>query len=199
MNNTLKHLRPWLFPLVISILAVVFQASGLDITLRYDRVAIEHGNWWLLLTGNLVHMGWGHVVLNLAGLWMVWWFFLGEFTDRQWLWIFVVSGLFVTTGLYLFNPGLIWYVGLSGLLHGLFIAGGLKLIPTERGFALALLGLILAKLAYEQTVGSMPGTSEMSGGPVVVNAHLFGSIGGAVAFLGLWLADQLIFGKTRHE
>ncbi len=199
MNDTLKRFRPWLFPLIVSIFAVVFQASGLDATLRYDRQAITDGAWWLLLTGNLVHMGWGHVVLNLAGLWMVWWFFLGEFTDRQWLWIFIVSGLFVTSGLYWFNPHLIWYVGLSGLLHGLFIAGGLKLIRHERGFALTLLAVILAKLTYEQTVGSMPGTSEMSGGPVVVNAHLFGSIGGAVAFVGLWFVDRFILRRNSHE
>ncbi|HGG60252.1 MAG TPA: rhombosortase [Gammaproteobacteria bacterium] len=199
MNDTLKRLRPWAFPLVVSVLALFFQATGLDLTLRYDREAIQHGAWWLLLTGNLAHLSWGHVVLNLAGLWMVWWFFIGEFTDRQWLVIFVVSGLFVTTGLYLFNPRLIWYVGLSGLLHGLFIAGGLKLLFSDFRFAAALLVVIVAKLAYEQTVGSMPGTSEMSGGPVVVNAHLFGSIGGLAAFLLLEAGKRITGRRLRHE
>ncbi len=183
MNDTLKWLRPWLFPLVVSVLAIAFQATGLDLTLRFDREAIVNGAWWLLMTGNLVHLGWSHLLLDLAGLWMVWWFFMGEFTDWQWLFIFVISGLFVTIGLYFFNPHLIWYVGLSGLLHGLFVAGGLRLLSSDFRFAVVLLLVIAIKLGYEQIFGSVPGTSEMSGGPVVVNAHLFGAIGGLVSFL----------------
>lgn len=187
----------WGFPAGISLMSLVFQLTGLDLVLRYARKGIEAGEWWLYMTGNLVHLGWGHLILNVAGLMMVWWFFVRDLQLWEWLVVFVVSALFVTVGIYHFNPNIIWYVGLSGLLHGLFIAGGLRLLSTERNFALILTGAIVIKLAYEQVYGSLPGTSEMSGGPVVVDAHLYGAIGGAAAYLIITLVHFV--GKMRHS
>ncbi len=183
--------KQWAIPLVVCVLALGFQLLAWDVPLRYAREGVQHGEWWLFITGNLVHMGWGHVILNLAGLLMVWWFFIGEFNNLEWLWIFSVSGLFVTFGLYFFNPDLIWYVGLSGLLHGLFMAGGFRLMKKEFTFAATLIIVIAGKLTYEQLVGSLPGTSDMSGGPVVVDAHLYGAIGGVVAFLLLEFIEMM--------
>ncbi len=186
-----SFLKSWMIPVVVAGLAITFQATGLDVELRYDRYAIQEGSLWLLISGNYVHLGWGHVFLNLAGLFMVWWFFNGDFKQHEWLLIFLVSSLFVTCGLYLFNPHLVWYVGLSGLLHGLFLAGGLRLLATEFKFAAVLIISIVGKLMYEQWMGSLPGTSEMSGGPVVVNSHLFGAIGGVVSFAMFWVMGKL--------
>ena len=191
-----SFIKSWMIPVTVAVLAIAFQSTGLDIELRYDRHAIQQGSLWLLISGNYVHLGWGHVILNLAGLFMVWWFFIGDFKQYEWLVIFLVSGLFVTCGLYLYNPHLIWYVGLSGLLHGLFLAGGLRLLATEFKFAAVLIIAIVGKLMYEQMMGSLPGTSEMSGGPVVVNSHLFGAIGGVVSFVLLWIVGKL--GGTKN-
>ena len=188
----------WWIPIGIAVVSTVLQALGLDTVLRYSREGVAQGQLWLLLTGNLVHLGWSHLVLNLAGLLMVWWFYDDEFSVGEWLWIVLVSGLFVTVGLYLFDPRLIWYVGLSGLLHGLFIAGGICLLGRDTRFAVLLLALFAAKLAWEQTVGSLPGTSDMAGGPVVVNSHLYGAIGGAVAAL-LLLAREAVAGKRSAD
>ncbi len=186
----------WWIPLLISLVSIALQALGLDTTLRYSREGVEQGQLWLLLTGNLVHLGWSHLWLNLAGLVMVWWFFDTEFTVVEWLWVLVISALFVTLGLYLFDPHLIWYVGLSGLLHGLFIAGGIRLLGRDTRFAILLLLLFAAKLSWEQLVGSLPGTSDMAGGPVVVNAHLYGAIGGGVAVLLLLARDGIASQKA---
>jgi len=181
----------WWIPLVVALISIALQALGLDTVLRYSREEVAQGQLWLLLTGNLVHLGWSHLWLNLAGLVMVWWFFDTEFSVAEWLWVLLVSGLFVTLGLFLLDPHLIWYVGLSGLLHGLFIAGGIRLLGRDTRFAILLLLLFGAKLAWEQLVGSLPGTSDMAGGPVVVNAHLYGAIGGGVAVLILLARDRI--------
>jgi rhomboid family GlyGly-CTERM serine protease len=181
----------WWIPLVVAVLSTVMQAMGWDTLLRYSREGLQQGEWWLLITGNLVHLGWNHLILNLAGLVMVWWFYDDEFSLLEWLWIFVISGLFVTVGLYFLDPQLIWYVGLSGLLHGLFIAGGIRLLGRDTRFAVLLLLLFAAKLTWEQLFGSLPGTTDMAGGPVVVNAHLYGAIGGAVAALLLLARERL--------
>ena len=187
----LKQYQVLIIPVLISLLSIGFQATDLVPQLRYTRSFVEQGQWWLFFTGNLVHLGWGHLLLNLAGLGMVWWFFFDEFKAWEWLLILVVSGLFVTLGLYFFDPHLIWYVGLSGLLHGLFVAGGIRLLSKEFGFALTLLMVFAGKLAYEQYFGSLPGTTEMSGGPVVVNSHLYGAIGGVVSAVLIGLVGRL--------
>ncbi len=46
-------------------------------------------------------------------------------------------------------------------------------IKKERGFATLVLLLILSKLIWENTVGSL-GTAELIGSPVLVEAHLLG-------------------------
>ena len=186
----LKQYPVLIIPILIAFISLVFQAADLVPQLRYSRSLIEQGHWWLFVTGNLVHMGWGHLLLNLAGLAMVWWFFIDDLKTWEWLLALLISSLFVTVGLYLFDVHLIWYVGLSGLLHGLFVAGGIRLLSKEFGFAMVLLGVLAGKLAYEQFVGSLPGTSEMSGGPVVVDSHLYGAIGGVVSGLLIWLAGR---------
>ena len=61
----------------------------------------------------------------------------------------------------------------------------------EFTFAATLIIVIAGKLTYEQLVGSLPGTSDMSGGPVVVDAHLYGAIGGIVAFLLLEFIEMM--------
>jgi len=48
---------------------------------------------------------------------------------------------------------------------------------------LLLLGL---KLAWEQLAGPLPGSEALSGGPVVVDAHLYGTSAG---LLGVWLLE----------
>jgi len=181
-----------IIPALIALASLIFQIADLVPQLRYSRALIEQGHWWLFITGNFVHLGWGHLVLNLAGLAMVWWFFIDDLKAWEWLLALLISGLFVTAGLYLFDVHLIWYVGLSGLLHGLFVAGGIRLLSKEFNFALVLLVVLAGKLAYEQFFGSLPGTSEMSGGPVVVNAHLYGAIGGVVSGILISYVGSLV-------
>lgn len=176
------------FWLVIGVAAsaVALQAAGLDTVLRFDREGIARGAWWLLITANLVHLGWSHVWLNLAGLGLIALLLGDRYPWWQWLLVGVASGLAVTLGLWCCSPEWRWYVGLSGALHGLFVAGAIGLLRGERNFALALLAGVAVKLAYEQAVGPSPGTAELAGGPVVVDAHLFGALGGAVAAALLW-------------
>jgi len=167
-------------PLGLGIIALICQLFGPATTtaLRYERSAIQAGEVWRLITGNLVHLGWEHLLLNLTGLILIWLLFGQLLSLRQWLIVIAVSCLAVGLGLLLFDPELDWYVGLSGMLHGLFVTG--ILINLRKGYKLEwlLLLVIIAKLAWEQIHGSMPGTTEIAGGVVIVNAHLYGAISG---------------------
>ena len=46
-----------------------------------------------------------------------------------------------------------------------------------------ILALVMAKLLFEQLIGPLPGSETTSGGPVVIDAHLYGAVGGVIAVL----------------
>jgi rhomboid family GlyGly-CTERM serine protease len=182
-------LRLHALPLVIALLATLFALLGESAThmLRYQRDAIIAGQWWRLISGNLVHLGWSHLVLNLAGLLLVWLLFHRSLTTRNWVIVSLISAMSVGGGLLLFDPHLEWYVGLSGALHGLFAAGLVASLSAGNRAEWLLAALFVAKLSWEQLVGPTPGTAALAGGNVIVDAHLYGAIGGAVSALLLIL------------
>ena len=177
----------WLFPVIyisLSILVMLTGEVGKE-ALRYDRVWIGQGEVWRLLSGHLAHLGWSHLALNSVGLLLVWFLIGGAYTLRSWALIVGVTLATMDAGFWFLNPELYWYVGMSGLLHGLLAAGivaRLNDIDTE---TVILLLLLIAKISWEQWSGPVPGSESTSGGPVVVDAHLYGALGGV---LGAFLA-----------
>jgi len=166
--------------IAIGALCAVLHVAGFDQSLRFDRNAIESGEFWLLLTGNFVHLGSSHLLMNMAGFALVVALVWSHFTTVEWVLITVFSSLVVGIGLYLLDSEVFWYVGFSGTLHGLVIAGSLADLRHYPKSAALLLILIIGKLAWEQFLGALPGSESVAGGSVVVNAHLYGAIGGAV-------------------
>jgi len=146
--------------------------------LRYDRQAIAGGEWWRLVTGNLVHFDFAHLGMNLAGFALLWWLFVADARPRDWLAVAALAALAVGLGLYVFDPALGWYVGLSGVEHGGWAAAGvfaLRRWPLEGVVTLALLG---AKTAAEQLHGPLLGPALDPRLAVVVDAHLYGAVAG---------------------
>lgn len=178
-------LQRYAIPLAIAALSLSGQVSSevVQRVFRYDRDAILGGELWRLISGNFLHLGWPHLALNLAGLALIWAFFGARFNARQWGVIVFGSALATGVGLLAFNPDVGWYVGLSGALHGFFIAGCMAEIRLKLREGAWLLALIAIKLAWEQWQGPMPGTSSMAGGEVIVDAHLYGAIAGIAALL----------------
>ncbi|HHI91906.1 MAG TPA: rhombosortase [Gammaproteobacteria bacterium] len=185
MNSvTLSQLRAHsLLPLVLTLCVTLFALGGSELTviLRFDRVALLHeGQLWRLFTGHLVHLGWSHTGLNIAGLALIWALVGQRFDNRQWSAIITILMLGISLGLLIFNPTLAWYVGLSGVLHGMLTAGTIADIRSGDKSAWVLLILIAAKLAWEQTAGALPGSEAAAGGAVIVDAHFYGGVLGLV-------------------
>ncbi len=174
----------------IALLCLSLQFAGLDQSLRFDRDAISAGQFWLLLTGNFVHLGNNHLFMNLAGFALVVALVWQRFHWWEWVLITLFSSLVVGIGLYLLDKHIFWYVGFSGTLHGLIIAGCIADLRHYPKSAAVLLVLIIGKLVWEQVAGALPGSESVAGGNVVVNAHLYGAIGGAVIGSAL-LARQI--------
>jgi rhomboid family GlyGly-CTERM serine protease len=145
---------------------------------RYDRVALEGGEYWRLVSGHLVHLSWAHLWPNLAALAVIGALFQDTFRASDWMLAAIVSATAIDAGLYLLDPELQWYVGLSGVLHGFVAAGAVEWILRRQtiGWVLAI-GLV-GKLVYEQTIGAMPFSTGL-GGDVIVAAHLYGATSAA--------------------
>jgi rhomboid family GlyGly-CTERM serine protease len=124
----------------------------------------------------------------VAGLALIAALFRRDYSLRQWLLIGLFSVVSIDLGLVFYEPQLQWYVGLSGLLHGAIAAGAVAWWKHEtRLLASVLSALLIAKLAWEQLHGALPLSGDM---PVIVDAHLFGALGGLGAGLLLWRGLQ---------
>ena len=191
MHITLSQLRPYYAPhllplaITVSVTLIALGGSGWADLFRFDREAILHGQIWRLFSGHLVHLGWPHLWMNIAGLTLIWALVGRRFSTRQWLAILAGSALGIGLGLLIFNPELDWYVGLSGVLHGLLVAGAIIDVRRDRLSGYALLILIAAKLIWEQMAGPLPGSEVTAGGTVIIDAHLYGGLCGML-FGGLF-------------
>lgn len=195
-NQTLmRTLITWSPPLVLVLICALFQYLDWVLLLRYERDLIGTGQLWRLLTGNLVHLGWAHWLMNSLGLLLVWALFEPYQRSVQTAGLLLFCCLLVGVGLYWFSPNVGWYVGLSGALHGLLIAGLLGQVRHQPGFSLSVLGLVVGKLIWEQVFGPLPGSEDTAGGPVVVVAHSYGAVAGLLIAL-LHLIYRVLRPKT---
>ena len=146
--------------------------------LRYDRAGLAAGQWWRLVTGHWVHLDARHALLNCVGLALVWALFARDYAPRQWVAIVLASMAVIDAGLWLGDSTVLWYVGSSGVLHGMMAAGTLAYLRRGEREGWLLAAILIAKLAYEQWMGALP----FSGSdPVIVDAHLYGVVGGTAA------------------
>jgi rhomboid family GlyGly-CTERM serine protease len=155
--------------------------------LRYDRAGISRGEWWRIVTGHFIHLGWSHLALNVAGLAIGTWLFGTERSPVQWGIATVLSTLACGLGLWWFSPDIQWCVGLSGVLHGLMLVGALSWAMNGEPAGWWLSGFWFIKLSWEYFRGEMPWSGSLTGGTVVTDAHLWGALGGLL-YLALSLA-----------
>jgi rhomboid family GlyGly-CTERM serine protease len=168
----------------LAALLAVLQAAGWRQALEYRRAAVLRGELWRLVTDNLVHLGWVHLARDLAGLFLIWALVGDSLDELSWLGALGASGLAVSLGLVVFSPEISWYVGISGVLFGLYCAGVLCQLPHRPIFSAALLLGMIAIITWTLYAGALPGEIAGLGGRVVPQAHLYGALGGA-AFIAV--------------
>ena len=173
--------------LILFLLSFVLQAFDWVDSWRFKRELVEQGEVWLLFSGHIVHLNWSHWALNMAGLAIVAFFFSSHASVKQWLAVIIVSACMINAGLWLWLTDVRSYVGLSGVLHGLFLYGALREIRYYPASGYVLTAVLVTKLTWEFFNGALPGSEEMTGGRVLTEAHLLGAIGG----ISVWLFEFL--------
>ena len=186
----------WIGLFVVSFTAYLANyLANVEITLRYDRQMLIEGELWRLFTGHLLHLNSPHLWLNMAGVLIVASFFNGSCSTRQWLLLLFFSAVWISLGLFLFVPNMLWYMGLSGVLHSLFVVGAWHERQCHPLSGNILLILLLVKVIVEQMGGGLDASEAMIGATIAVDAHLFGVIAGVV-FIGIRAAIAL---KSRRD
>lgn len=155
----LEALRPWVHSLLV-----------------YQRSLILDGEWWRLLSGNLVHLGVWHAFLNGLGVLVFVLLCPVRWGISGWLWRLAVLGLGMSLGLLLFLPDLDGYVGLSGVIHGLFLLGLWPQVRRGDLIASGCLLYLIGKLGWELYAGAPVSDEAAIGGRVIVESHLYGSL-----------------------
>ena len=195
--NHASNLKAYALAAMTGIACVVFQVLQFDTVLRFDRTEIlEQGQWWRVLTGNLVHLGYPHLLLNLAGLALITLLLAHALTIRQWATTGLCSMLGVGIGLLLFDPQLSWYVGLSGALYGLLLGGAIAEFRNHKLMACLIAAYTIGKVGWEQLYGAVESSEAITGGTVIVNAHLYGMVAGGMTVL---VIRAIEFGKRRDK
>lgn len=157
---------------------------GCTAALRYERVGVAHGEWWRLVSAHWVHLDARHLLLDSAGLVLLWCLYARELRPAQWLVVLIASTAAIDAGLWWGDPTLSWYLGISGLLHGAWAAGALAQLLRGDRRAAVMLALLAAKLLLERHGDTSLMSSSL---PVVTAAHLFGVLGGLAAVAALAL------------
>lgn len=145
---------------------------------RYDRQQLLAGEWWRLFSAHLVHLGAAHALFNGAGVALLWALFARQWRATQWSCIVLLAMLAVDAGLWWRMPQVSWYMGASGVLHGVWAAGAIAQLHRGVPRSFLPLALLLLKLAVEAArAASLLLPQEL---PVISQAHVYGAVGGGL-------------------
>ncbi|MFT5852626.1 MAG: rhomboid family GlyGly-CTERM serine protease [Colwellia sp.] len=176
-----QHLQVVSIVALLSIIAFIsehFLGESFTQTLVYHRGLITQGEIWRLLSGHLLHTNGYHLLLNLAALFMLWVLHGRFYSIKNYTTLFLCCSVTTSVGIYYFDPTLIQYVGLSGVLHGVFVFGALMDINAKDKTGYLLFLGVWLKIAHEQFYGASTDVSNLIEASVAVNAHLWGALGG---------------------
>jgi rhomboid family GlyGly-CTERM serine protease len=184
---------PYFVALAISTILYVWYAFVSDVDISHSVLAFHREQafttgGWQWLSAHFMHNNFMHYLFNMVGLVLLW-LLHGEYTNyKSFCFNFLFISLGVSLCIYLFSPNILWYVGMSGVLHGIFSWGVVVDIYYKRKTAYLLLIGLLIKLADEQWYGSSNLMADLIGVGVAVNAHLYGAIFGLISGLFAILA-----------
>ena len=181
-----------LAPILVSVLllAIFLLPEALLFQLTYERPHIQAGQWWRLLTGQFVHLSWGHLAINIAGIWVMYLLYAEHAAGWRYIAVVGLLALASNLGMYWFAENITYYVGFSGVLYGLFAWGALRDVQQRIKLGWLLLVGIVLKVTWEYCYGPVsvgPATAD----DLAVAAHFYGVVGGLLVAITSWLVQKL--------
>ena len=172
--------------IMIAILAIfaftaeVYMGEVITEFFVFHREMINQGELWRIFTGHLLHTNGYHLLLNLSALVLLWALHGQFYTIKNYSALFLFCSFSTSVGVFFDDVSLIQYVGLSGVLHGIFVFGSMMDIAMKDKTGYLLFIGVWLKIAHEQIYGASSDVSELIEAGVAVDAHLWGAVGGFV-------------------
>ncbi|MGB0466313.1 MAG: rhombosortase [Pontibacterium sp.] len=181
----LKHYvyphMPLLLFVLLTLCVLLMGDAGREI-LRFERESVLAGEWYRLISAHFVHTNTVHALMNITALSLIWFLFYPVLRPGQWLLALLICSLSTSLGL-LFFTGYDWYVGLSGVIHGLMLMAFYLDRRLGRGLNVLLIAGLLIKVLYEITIGASRVSQSLISADVIEEAHLYGLLGGILIVL----------------
>lgn len=188
--------------IVIAALVLLIGLNLLDeqqkMLLTTSPETFHQKEYWRWISCNFVHFGWIHSSINILGFLLASVFMLNKLTGKKFLFLLFFCSLPVGLLISFASPEFTQYAGLSGALHGLFIAGCFYATDFPIWKRCLMFVLIIAKIIDEQLFSYFVNPAhEFINFTIAINAHLIGAIAGLV----FCLTDKLIekFTLTRKK
>jgi rhomboid family GlyGly-CTERM serine protease len=188
-----QALITWQDPLIAVLIMLFLQPFLPHVMYWRDHLSLDPWRW---LTGHWVHANAAHVILNAIALLLLP-YVLPAPTRRQFWGLLLSLSALLSVCLFFLNPVLQQYVGLSGVLHGLYACMAVYALRLrhEWRFAFVVLGALGVKLLLESTFGA-ESTAQLIGVPVYFSAHREGSVLGLLlGVLGLVCQKRTAIGQ----
>ncbi len=142
----------------------------------YQRQLLEQGQLWRLFSGHFVHLNDKHLILNLIAWIIIFFLGLNYLLLLRWVVLLFILTLSISAGLYYFVPEILYYGGLSGVLHGYFAYILVEWIKNKQRLAWIILLLLIAKTLIENFSDIGSSTAEYLDLRVVTEVHLIGVV-----------------------
>lgn len=110
----------WYFWAVAACALAAQVLPGWREALIYDRAALGGGQLWRAWTGHVVHFGWPHFFADCGLLLIIGWTLGREFPRASWIGLLALPP-FISAVIYLLDPEMTRYAGLSAVNLGLLL------------------------------------------------------------------------------
>jgi len=144
----------------------------------FSRERIISGEIWRIWSGQLVHSNYSHLLMNASGFVILLIIYKNTFSNIQLLIRIAYLSSCIGLGLYIFNPEIQLYAGLSGIIYGLFTIAAIQAyFQNKHLLAYPIFIAISGKIFWENVDGSINNTSSsIINAHVASDAHLYGYI-----------------------
>lgn len=177
-----KRIDFLLAPVVLAIVLIIIHLnSNMQswLVLSEDNLLSQP---WRIFTTHLVHLNNQHLWVNVAALILISILFRSYIRGRLLMNVMMISALGASLVPILLAQDYN-FVGLSGVLHGIFVYVGVSLLRTQRSLGITILMIVVIKLGVDLTLAV--DESFWLGAQVAYLCHIGGAVGGALAVPGL--------------